>query len=76
MLWPQLSYVKGHKIIFFWDVTPCNVVTTLKMEARNASEILVIIYQTMQQHIPEDYNLRTHCHENLHISLILTYLRT
>jgi hypothetical protein len=38
----------------------------------SASEMLLIFYQTRQNHIPEDSNLHTHCHENLKALIPLT----
>jgi hypothetical protein len=38
---------------------------TLKMEAAGSSEMLITIYQTTEDHMPEDSNHHSHCSEIL-----------
>ena len=40
------------------------------METPNYSDMLMAVYQTTQNYIPEDYNLNTHHPENLKSQLI------
>jgi hypothetical protein len=61
----------------FWDLTQCNLVhryqrfegisccSTLKMEAHDSFQKLILTYQTTPRHIPDDRNINIHCHENL-----------
>jgi hypothetical protein len=53
------------KITVFWDVVPCNVedanvleepAASIMKETDNSPDVLVLIDQTLQHHIPEDYN--------------------
>jgi hypothetical protein len=52
-------------ILVFWDVVPYTVevanvleepVASILREADNSSDVLVLFYQTLQHHIPEDCN--------------------
>jgi hypothetical protein len=43
---------------------------SLQMETPNSSDMLMAVYQTTQNYIPEDYNLNTHHPENLKSQLI------
>jgi hypothetical protein len=37
---------------------------TLRLEAAGSSEMLITIYQTTEDHMPEDSNCHSHCSEN------------
>jgi hypothetical protein len=45
------------KINVTWDMTPWSLVSTLKIETTNLSEMKINIYQTTRHHIPEDSNM-------------------
>jgi hypothetical protein len=68
------------KMTLLWNVTPCSLqVSTfrrnpqppsvgcssvLKLEAARSSETLVHFYPIKRRHIPDESNIRRHCHEN------------
>jgi hypothetical protein len=64
----------------FWDVIPYSLINIyqhleepapfswsyiLKMEAECSSKTTVFIFQTIQYHIPEGYNLNIHYNKNI-----------
>jgi hypothetical protein len=53
------------KITVFWDVMPCSLVSTLKMEAACSTEMSIRMYQTTQRHIKEDGTFQSYRCKNV-----------
>jgi hypothetical protein len=76
----KLWRIKDPEIMVFWDVmpysmrdiyqhleepAPFSLSPILKTEAECSSKTSVSIFQTIQHHVPEGYNLNTHYNENI-----------
>lgn len=46
---------------FFWDVMPCNLIDTYIL----SSQIVILVYQTVARHIPEECIRDIRCRDNL-----------
>jgi len=62
--WTAKKRASEHSILYNTRFQHIEIFSTLKMEARNLFETLVI-YQNTLCHIPQEYNLSNHSDENL-----------